>query len=138
LCQHGGTRGSPVDPLLDRAIASDCTAKPSKAGFASAASSCASSGKTAPEPGLVDEVDERTLAVDLDDGQPLPVPRLELGIAGDVDFLQLDIAVRRHGDECLARALAQVAARRVVEDDLGYGYRPLVVVASATRMTAQP
>jgi hypothetical protein len=34
-----------------------------------------------------------------------------------------------------------VAARCVVEHDLrrsGYGYSPLVVVASATRMTAMP
>jgi hypothetical protein len=31
-----------------------------------------------------------------------------------------------------------VAAGRVVEDDAYYGYRPRVVVASATRCTATP
>jgi hypothetical protein len=31
-----------------------------------------------------------------------------------------------------------MATRRRVEDDLGYGYMPLVTVASATRCTASP
>ena len=81
--------------------------------------------RTVSEPGLclhfatkrtgVDVVDEGALAVDLDDRQPLAVARLELGVAGDVDFLELERAVvpRRRDDR--ARPLAEVAALRVVE-----------------------
>ena len=61
----------------------------------------------------------RPLAVDLDDGQPLAVARLELGVAGDVDlFAARTSSSRCHVDQRLARALAQVTAGRVVEDDL--------------------
>ena len=35
-------------------------------------------------------VREDALAVDLDDGQPLAVTRLERGLAGDVDLLELE------------------------------------------------
>jgi hypothetical protein len=84
-------------------------------------------------------VDERLLAVDLDHRQPLPVARLQLGVAGDVDLRELEVGVGADGDERLPRPLAEVAAGRVVENDLRrYGYRPLVVVASATRRTASP
>jgi hypothetical protein len=49
------------------------------------------------------------------------------------------MGIRGDGGERLPRPLAEVAAGRVVENDLRrYGYRPLVVVASATRMTASP
>jgi hypothetical protein len=34
----------------------------------------------------VEVVDERALAVDLDDGKPLAVARLELGVTADVDL----------------------------------------------------
>jgi hypothetical protein len=96
-------------------------------------------GQATPQRRLVHEVDERALPVDLDHRQPLAVTRLELGVTGDVDLGELEVRICRDGDERLARALAEVAARRVVEDDLRrYGYRPLVVVASATRMTASP
>src|SRR3954447_8198019 len=39
---------------------------------------------------LVDEVDERALAGDLDDGQPLTVALLEVGDAGDVHLRELE------------------------------------------------
>ena len=82
---------------------------------------------------------ERPLAVDLDHRQPLAVAFFELRVAGDVDLRELEAGVRGDGDERLPRPLAQVAAWRVVEDDLRrYGYKPRVVVASATRMTASP
>jgi hypothetical protein len=65
------------------------------------------------ERGLVDVVDEGTLAVDLDDRQPFAVAPLELVVAGDVD--------RVIGDaepvELPAGALAQRAAAADVEDD---------------------
>jgi hypothetical protein len=67
------------------------------------------------------------------------VAALQLGVTGDVDLRELEARVRGDRDERLPRTLAEVAAWRVVEDDLRrYGYRPLVVVASATRMTASP
>ena len=85
-------------------------------------------------------VDEGALATDLDYRQPLAVARLELRIARDVDLLELEGAIRaRRGDD-RARPFAQVAALRVVDRDprLGYGYRPRVTVAWATRCTASP
>jgi hypothetical protein len=59
-------------------------------------------------------VDEGAFAVDLDYGQPLAVTRLEVRIVGDVDFRVRDAFRIEHR----ARALAQVAAARGVEDDL--------------------
>jgi hypothetical protein len=79
-------------------------------------------GHLAPKSRRVDVVDKGALAVDLDHGQPCPVPRLELGIAPDVDLLQLERELRaRLLDDC-PRSLAEVAALRVVERDPGrYG-----------------
>ena len=70
-----------------------------------------------PERPGVDEVHEGPLAVDLHDRQPLAVTRFQLGVAGDVDLGELEIRVLTDGDERLPRALAEVTARRVVEDD---------------------
>jgi hypothetical protein len=84
------------------------------------------------------EVDERALAVDLDDRQELAVARLELGIAVDLDLLQLEAELVPKPNHGFPRALAEVAPLRAVETNLGYGYRPRVVVASATRFTASP
>jgi hypothetical protein len=82
---------------------------------------------------------ERALAVDLDHRQPLAVGRLQLRVTGDVDVGELEGRVHCDGGERLPRPLAEVAAGSVVENDLRrYGYRPLVVVASATRTTASP
>ena len=56
------------------------------------------------------------LAVDLDDREQLAVTRLELLVAVDVDLLELEA-----GSACAStnrpRALAEVAARRPVEND---------------------
>jgi hypothetical protein len=86
----------------------------------------------------LDEVRERALAVDLDDGEPLAVTGFQLRVAADVDLLELELDL---GTNCLdrtTRGLAQVAALGVVEDDVRYGYRPRVMVASETRWTASP
>ncbi len=87
----------------------------------------------------MDVVGEDALAVDLDDGEPLPVARLQARIAADVDLDELERPARPHLLEDGARPLAEVATLRAVEDDArGYGYRPRVVVASETRCTARP
>jgi hypothetical protein len=59
-------------------------------------------------------VDKSPLAVDLDHGEPLPVARLEVGIAGDVDLA----VAHAFAVEDRACALAQVAAAGGVEDDV--------------------
>jgi hypothetical protein len=67
----------------------------------------------------IDVVDEGALAVDLDHGQPLAIPRLQLGVAADVDFAEVEAElVTRLGDD-RAGPLAEVAPLRVVEDDPG-------------------
>jgi hypothetical protein len=69
----------------------------------------------------VDVVDEAPPAVDLDDGDPLAVRRLELRVAVDRDLAQLEAElVARRGDDAPGRR-AEVAARRGVQRDLGYG-----------------
>jgi hypothetical protein len=87
----------------------------------------------------VDVVGEGALALDLDHGQPFAVAGLELGIAADVDLDELERMRGAHVLEHRARPLAEVAAGRSEQRDAdGYGYRPRVVVASATRCTASP
>jgi hypothetical protein len=71
----------------------------------------------ATERGSVHVVDERPLAVDLDDREPLAVARFELRVAPDVDFLQLEPELVMRGRDRLARPLAEMAAVGVVEDD---------------------
>ena len=69
----------------------------------------------------MDVIDEAAPAVDLHDRDPLPVRRLELGIAVDRDLPQLEAElVARRGDDAAGR-LAEVAARRREENDFGYG-----------------
>jgi len=67
-------------------------------------------------------VDEAPLARDLDDRDPLAVFRLELWTAVDRDLAQLkaELVARRVDDA--AGCLAQVAARRGVERNLGEAY----------------
>jgi hypothetical protein len=65
----------------------------------------------------VDEERERLLAVDEHDGNVLPITRLELVVARDVDLLQLERGVRANLVEDPARALAQVAALRRIQND---------------------
>jgi hypothetical protein len=70
----------------------------------------------------VDEVGERLRAVDLDHRKALAIAALELGIAGDVDLLEVEGNL---GPDCVQDApgaLAQVAARRVVYGDAPPGY----------------
>ena len=86
----------------------------------------------------LDEIREGALAVDLDHRQPFAVLGLERLVAGDVDLLELEALVGLRGEDDPFRRLAEVAARGRVEDDAGYGYRPRVMVASATRWTARP
>ena len=66
-------------------------------------------------------VREDPLAVDLDHGQPLAVARLELRIAGDVDFLELEGLLPAQLGELRSRALAEMAVGSVVEGDPDYG-----------------
>jgi hypothetical protein len=64
-----------------------------------------------------DVVDERLRAVDLDHGDQLPVAGLERRIARDVHLAQLESEL---GAQLLQRspgALAEMALRRVIEDD---------------------
>ena len=83
-------------------------------------------------------VHERALPVDLDHRQPLAVPRLERGVAGDVHLGELEAELVLERADRLARPLAEVAVPRVIQRDDRYGYRPRVIVASATRFTAMP
>jgi hypothetical protein len=74
-----------------------------------------------PEGLLLDVVREPAAAVDLDDRDPLAVGCLEIRIAVDRDLAQVEAElVVRLGDDA-TRRLAEMAARRGVEDDVGYG-----------------
>jgi hypothetical protein len=66
---------------------------------------------------LVNVVGEDALALELDYGQPLAVPSLELGIAADVDLLELERVPFTDVLEHLPRPLAEVAADRGEERD---------------------
>ena len=67
------------------------------------------------------EVDERLLAVDLDDREQLAIPSLELRVAVDQDLLELEAELVPERRDGLARTLAEVAPLRTVEPDAGYG-----------------
>jgi hypothetical protein len=69
----------------------------------------------------MDVVHEAAPAVDLHDRDPLAIRSFELGIAVDRDLPQVEseLVVRRAHHA--PRRLAEVAARRGVEDDFGYG-----------------
>jgi hypothetical protein len=69
----------------------------------------------------VDVVHEAAPAADLHDRNPLAVRRFELGIAVDCDLLQVEAELVVRGTDDAPRRRAEVAARRGVEDDLGYG-----------------
>jgi len=62
-------------------------------------------------------VHERPLAVDLDDRQPLAIPRLELGVAGDVDLVQIELDLAPNLCERALRTLAETAVVGVVNDE---------------------
>ena len=70
----------------------------------------------------LDVVGEAAPSVHLHDRQPLPVLGLERGVAGDVHLAQLEAELVPERAHLCERALAQVAALRVVDDDLSaYG-----------------
>jgi hypothetical protein len=69
----------------------------------------------------LDVVRKTAPPVDLDDGQPFPVFGLEGGISGDVDLAQVEAELLPEPCDDAAGALAQVAARGVIDDDVGYG-----------------
>jgi hypothetical protein len=71
-----------------------------------------------PERGLVHEVRKGSLAVDLDDRNVLPIPRFEHRVARDVDLGQVEMVLAPNAAHNRERALAEVAIRRVVDDDV--------------------
>ena len=82
----------------------------------------------------VDEVGERLLAVDLDNGQELAVATLERRAPFDVDHLEIEVDLVADLIDDLERPFAEAAGCSVVDGDPSrYGYSPRVVVASATR-----
>ena len=70
-----------------------------------------------PERLLVDVVGEDALAVDLDDGDPLAVARLELGVAVDRDLLELEAELLVQSAHLPHGPLAEVTIRGGVDDD---------------------
>jgi hypothetical protein len=68
-------------------------------------------------------IDESALAVDLHNRQPLAIVRLEPRIPADVDLLELEVCLFADLFENRARAFAEVAALRVIQDDLRDKYR---------------
>ena len=66
-------------------------------------------------------IDEAPLPIDLDDGDPLPVLRLELGHAVYRDLAEREAKLVARVGHDTAGCLAEMAARRGVERDLG-GY----------------
>ena len=63
-------------------------------------------------------VREAAPAVDLDDRQPLAIRGLELGLAGDVDLVQVEAELGSERTHLGERTLAEVAPLRVIDDDL--------------------
>ena len=72
--------------------------------------------KSAPQRVGRDVVDECALGVDLEHGEPLPVARLELRVARDVDLVERERHLGPDLDEDRPRPLAQVAPGGGVED----------------------
>jgi hypothetical protein len=68
-------------------------------------------------------IDESPLAVDLHNRQPLAILRLEPLIPADVDLVELEVGLFADLVECRARAFAEVAALRVIQDDPTDKYR---------------
>jgi hypothetical protein len=79
-------------------------------------------GEATPEPLRLDVVDERANAVDLDDRDRLAVPGLELLVAPDVDLAEVEVDLGAQLGELRTRPLAEVAALRVEENDVGTVY----------------
>jgi hypothetical protein len=66
-------------------------------------------------------VDEGSLPVDLDDRQPFPIFRLQLGIPADVDLLQVEGNLAADLVNDRPGTFAEVTALRVVQSDPLYG-----------------
>ena len=60
-------------------------------------------------------VDEGPLPLDLDNRQPFAVARLELGVAGDVDLLELEVKLGAQDGKLVPGAVAEMAPRGAVE-----------------------
>ena len=71
----------------------------------------------------IDVIDESALTVDLHNRQPLAITRLEARIPADVDLVELEIGLFADLFENRPRAFAEVAALRVIQDDLTDKYR---------------
>ena len=67
----------------------------------------------------LDVVREAPPAVDLDDREPLPVNRLEGLVTRDFDLAQLEAELVAERPHLFERALAEMAACRVVDGDVG-------------------
>jgi len=65
-------------------------------------------------------VDKGLGAVDLDDGKQLAIAPLQLGVPRDVYLVQLEPKLGAEPSQRCPRPLAQVAPRRVVEDDVSH------------------
>ena len=77
--------------------------------------------RSAEDVGL-DVVRETAPPVDLDHGEPLPIFGLQGGIPRDVDLPEVEAELLPEGAHLSERALAQVAAFSVIDDDVnGYG-----------------
>ena len=68
-------------------------------------------------------IDKCALAVDFHDRKPLAILRLEPRILADVDLVELEVDLVVDLFENRARAFAEVAALRVIQDDLTDKYR---------------
>jgi hypothetical protein len=62
-------------------------------------------------------VGERLPAVDLDHRQPFAIAGLELRVATDVDLAKVELDLLLHREQDIARALAQMAALSVIQND---------------------
>ena len=69
----------------------------------------------------IHEVRELPLAADLHDRDELAIAGLELGIATDVDDLQLEAVLGLDAEHDVERALAELTLRGAVEPDDPYG-----------------
>ena len=69
----------------------------------------------------LDVVRESALAVDLHHREPFAIFRLEGGVARDVDLPEVEAQLLLELGDDAAGALAQMAARGVIENDVGYG-----------------
>ncbi len=66
---------------------------------------------------VIDEVRERLHAVDLDHGQESSIARLQLGVSGDVDEVELEAELGAHVGHDLERAGAEAAVGGVIDPD---------------------